>query len=130
TAILRLGRIFTADGALTLNRAEYRPNEGNGGAIALAPTRTIAGGVAAQAPFGTFGSLRVRHIGARPATEDGRITAEGWTILSASVGHRIGPLELRGDLENLLNTEWREVQFATESRLASESEPVEEIHFA
>ena len=32
-------------------------------------------------------------------------------------------------VENLFNTEWNETQFATESRLQNEPEPVEEIHF-
>ena len=32
-------------------------------------------------------------------------------------------------IENLLDTEWNETQFATESRLFNEAEPVEEIHF-
>ena len=32
-------------------------------------------------------------------------------------------------IQNLLNTEWNETQFATESRLQFETEPVEEIHF-
>ena len=130
TGQLRLGRWVTADAALTLNRAVYRANEGNAGSVALAPTRTFSGGVAVRLPFGTFGALRVRHIGARPATDDGSITAEGFTVASALVGHRYGPFEVALDVENLFDTEWREVQFATESQLPGEAEPVEEIHFA
>ncbi len=130
TGLWHLGRVLTADAALTLNRAEYRANEGNAGSIALAPTRTFSGGLAARAPFGSFGALRVRHVGERPATESGSVVAEGWTIVSASLGHRQGPFELRLDVENLFDTPWREVQFATESRLRTEAAPVEEIHFA
>ena len=33
------------------------------------------------------------------------------------------------EINNLLNTEWNETQFATESRLKNESDSVEEIHF-
>jgi hypothetical protein len=32
-------------------------------------------------------------------------------------------------IQNLFNTQWNETQFATESRLQSETESVEEIHF-
>ncbi|MFT4682097.1 MAG: hypothetical protein ACI9YU_001952 [Flavobacteriales bacterium] len=32
-------------------------------------------------------------------------------------------------IQNLLNTEWNETHFATSSRLANETEGVEEIHF-
>jgi hypothetical protein len=130
SARLALGRRVTADAALTLNRAAYRANEGNSGSVALAPTRTFSGGVATRFPFGAFGGVRVRHVGARPATEDGGITAEGFTVVSAMVGHRWGPFELTVDVENVLDNEWREVQFATESQLPGEAEPVEEIHFA
>ncbi len=118
-----------ADFDLTLNRAVYRANAGNAGSVALAPTRTITAGIAARAPFGTFGSLRLRHIGPRPANLDGSIEAEGFTIVDAQVGHRIGPVELAIDVQNLLNTKWREVQFETTSRLRNETQPVDEIHF-
>jgi hypothetical protein len=30
---------------------------------------------------------------------------------------------------NVFNTEWKETQFLTESRLQNEPQPVEEIHF-
>ncbi len=130
TGVWHWGRFLTADAALTLNRAEYRPNEGNGGAVALAPTRTFSGGISAQAPFGTFGSVRVRHVGARAAVEDASILAESFTVVSASLGQRVGRFELRLDVENLFNAAWREVQFATESQLQGEPQPVEEIHFA
>ena len=32
-------------------------------------------------------------------------------------------------VENLTDTEWNEAQFATESRLKNETEPVEELHY-
>lgn len=128
-ARLYFGRWLFADADMTFTRAAYRVNAGNARAVALAPTRTFTGGVGFRAPFGTFGSIRVRSLASRPATEDESITAEGWTVVDAQIGHRIGPLELSVDAQNLLNTDWREVQFASETRLAGEAEPVEEIHF-
>jgi hypothetical protein len=50
--------------------------------------------------------------------------------VSRPLGHRQGPFDLSLSVDNLLNREWREVQFATESQLSGEAEPVEEIHFA
>ena len=32
-------------------------------------------------------------------------------------------------IENLLNTEWNEAQFDTESRLFNEPAPIDELHF-
>jgi TonB dependent receptor/TonB-dependent Receptor Plug Domain len=129
-ARLYFGRWLFADADATFADAVYRANAGNANAVALAPTRTITGGIGFRAPFGTFGSVRVRNIADRPATEDGSITAEGWTVVDAQVGHRLGPVELAIDVQNLFDAEWREVQFATESRLRDEPAPVNEIHFA
>jgi hypothetical protein len=33
------------------------------------------------------------------------------------------------NVNNIINTEWKDTQFATESRLKNETVPVEEIHF-
>jgi hypothetical protein len=130
TGTLSLSSAVKADAALTLNRAVYRANEGNAGSVALAPTRTLTGGITGEAPFGSFAALRVRHVGERAATEDRSIIADGWTTLSTLLGHRQGPFELELAIDNLLDAQWREVQFATESRLEDEAQPVEEIHFA
>jgi outer membrane receptor protein involved in Fe transport len=43
-----------------------------------------------------------------------------WTFKNMNVGI---------DVNNIFNTEWKETQFATESRLKNETVPVEEIHF-
>jgi outer membrane receptor for monomeric catechols len=128
-ARLGFGRWLFGDVDATFTKAVYRENAGNGNAVALAPTRTLTGGIGFRTRVGTFGSLRVRHIGARPATEDRSITAEGWTVVDAQVGHRLGPFELALDVQNLFDTDWREVQFATVSRLATERAPVRDISF-
>lgn len=126
---LNWNRWLFGDFDLTLNRATYRANAGNGGAVALAPTRTLSAGLGARAPFGTFGALRVRHVGERPATEDGSLVAEGFTLVDAQVGHRFRAFEATLDVQNLFNAEWREVQFATESQLRGEPKPVTEVNF-
>lgn len=126
---LNLGRWLFADADATLNRAGYRETAGNGAAVALAPSRTVTAGLSAKAPWGTFGSLRIRHVGPRAATSDGSLTAEGFTVVDAQAGHRVGPFEARLDVQNLLNATWREVQFATTSKLRSDPLPVTEISY-
>lgn len=124
-----LNRWLFADADVTLNRAQYRESSAAANAIPLAPTRTITAGIAAKAPWGTFGSLRVRHMGERPATPDSSLVAEGFTIVDAQVGHRVGPVEATLDVQNLLNSTWREVQFATTSKLRTDAAPVTELNF-
>ena len=126
---MNLNRWLFADADMTLNRANYTDNAIHGAVVALAPTRTLTAGLAAKAPWGTFGSLRVRHIGERPAVTDGSLVAEGFTIVDAQVGHRQGPIELTIDVQNLLNSTWREVQFATTSKLRTDVSPVDDINY-
>ena len=114
---------------VTLASATYTSNAGNGDAVALAPTFTLAGGLGVNHPSGATGGLRVRHIGDRPATESGSLVAEGWTVFDAEAGYRWRFLAAQLQVNNVANTEWREVQFANESRLADETEAVEDIHF-
>jgi len=80
-------------------------------------------------PTGLEGSLRYRHIGNRPANEDGSITATGYTVVDFNGVYRRGVWRLNLGVENVLNTTWSEAQFDTESRLQDEVEPVSEIHF-
>jgi len=45
------------------------------------------------------------------------------------LAYRVKGFRIFAQLENMLNTEWNEAQFDTESRLFSERAPVSEIHF-
>jgi outer membrane receptor protein involved in Fe transport len=117
------------DADLTQSDAVYTGNAGNGDAVALAPTTTFAGGVSARHRSGLKGSLRVQSIADRPATEDKSLTAEGFTVVDLGLGYRWRNVEADLSIANLFDTEWREAQFANESRLKGEAAPVEDIHF-
>lgn len=97
--------------------------------IPLAPVMTSIGGLTFQHKSGFNGSLRYRFIKDRPANEDNSVVAEGYTVLDANLNYTLPNMEFGIAIENLLNTEWREAQFDTESRLQNEAEPVSEIHF-
>ncbi|WP_306818536.1 TonB-dependent receptor [Archangium lipolyticum] len=112
-----------ADADLTLSRATYVQNAGNGDAVALAPTLIVSGGVSARHPAGFYGRLGVLHLGDRPATEDRFLIAEGFTRVDATLGYRGSFYEVNVSVQNALNTQWREAQFANVSRLPSEAGP-------
>ncbi len=97
--------------------------------IPLAPLFTINGGIDYKHDSGLQSSINVRHIGDRPANEDNSIVAIGYTVVDAAVGYQYKKVNFGIQVQNLLNTEWNETQFATTSRLANEVDPVEEIHF-
>jgi len=76
-----------------------------------------------------FVSLRARGIGDRPGNDDGSLTAEGYLIFDLIAGRRFGPLDVNLTVNNLLNSAWREAQFADASRVAPGGEVVEQMHF-
>lgn len=98
--------------------------------IPLSPTFTSIGGLSMETPFGLTASIRFRHLSPRPANENWTLTAEGYTLLDASVAYEFKKRFTLGvSASNLLNTEWNEAQFETESRLPNEAASVSEIHF-
>jgi len=97
--------------------------------IPLAPRFTMVGGLTLVGPEGFNGSLRYRYLATRPANEDNSIAAEGYFVTDLQLNYTKKRWEIGLNLQNLLNTRWKETQFATESRLFDEVEPVEEIHF-
>ena len=95
--------------------------------MALAPTRTLTAGIGVTRKVGDFtpfGSVRVKSIADRPATQDGSLVAKGYTLLNAQAGLRFRDVEVGVDLLNVLDTTWYEAQFATTSRLSWEPRPV------
>src|SRR5207237_2009568 len=58
-----------ADLDVSLAKAQFRQDFGNGQAVALAPPRIITGGLTVRHPSGISASLRVRHIGPRPGSQ-------------------------------------------------------------
>ncbi len=97
--------------------------------IPLAPDLTATGGIRVLHPKGFFGGVRARYMNNRPANSDYSIVAQGYTILDLNAGYRFKNIDLSFSVENVLNTEWNETQFATTSRLKGEEKGVEEIHF-
>ena len=97
--------------------------------VPLAPRFTSTGGIKIKMKNGLGGSLRYRFMSDRPANEDNTITALGYTVVDATVHYMRRRFEIALVAENLFNTDWNEAQFATESRLYNEPEPVTELHF-
>ncbi len=97
--------------------------------VPLAPNFTSTGGFGVQNLKGFYGGLRYRFINDRPANEDNSIVAEGYFVVDMNAGYQRKHFDIGVAIQNILNTEWNETQFATESRLANETSSVEEIHF-
>lgn len=118
-----------ADFDINLTRARALEAAKGEDYIPLAPALTSIGGLTAKTKKGFSASLRYRLIGERPANEDNSIQAQGYFLLDAVVNYRVKQFDLMISGENLLNRNWREAQFDTESRLRFEAAPVSEIHY-
>ncbi len=97
--------------------------------IPLAPTLTSTGGLFYKAANGFNGGITYRYIKSRPGNEDNSVIAKGYTVIDAVINYTRPTFELGIAVENLLNVEWNEAQFATESQLRNEIEPVTELHY-
>lgn len=97
--------------------------------IPLAPDFTTTGGISINKLKGFSGGFRYRYLKSRPANEDNSIVAKGYFISDLNANYDFKNITVGISVENIFNTAWNETQFATESRLQSESQSVEEIHF-
>ncbi|MEI7677300.1 MAG: TonB-dependent receptor [Bacteroidales bacterium] len=95
--------------------------------IPLAPTLTATGGISVVRTKGFSGSIRFRHLSDRPANENNSVVATGHTLFNASLAYNYKQFTFSVNGENLLNSEWNEAQFATETRLKGETSSVTEL---
>jgi outer membrane receptor protein involved in Fe transport len=97
--------------------------------IPLAPVLSSTGGLTFLPASNLRGALRYRYVADRPANEDYTFTAEGYFLLDANLTLSLGHVDLNLTASNLLNTQWKEAQFVTTSRLRSETAPVTDLNF-
>jgi hypothetical protein len=97
--------------------------------IPLAPKITATGGLFMNDFYNFSGGLQFKHIADRAANEDNSIIAEGYFIADFNLNYSFNNFTVGVAIDNVFDTEWIETQFATESRLQNELNPVEEIHF-
>ena len=63
----------------------------------------------------------------RPANKDNSIVAKSYFVNDLQMNYTKGHYSYAVSIQNLFNANWKETQFATESRLKGEAEPVEKI---
>jgi outer membrane receptor for Fe3+-dicitrate len=97
--------------------------------IPLAPDLTSTGGISLTNYKGFSSNLNYRYLKSRPANEDNSIVARGYFVSDFNMNYQYKKINYGIVIENLFNTKWNETQFATESQLQNETQPVEEIHF-
>jgi len=97
--------------------------------IPLAPINTFAAGLSAKNLKGFSAGARMRFLGNRPADETNTVTAKGYFVTDLSANYQFKNFSVGFNIDNVFNVKWKETQFLTESRLYSEANAVEEIHY-
>jgi outer membrane receptor protein involved in Fe transport len=83
-----------------------------------------------QPARGFLGSIRVRHFGPRPLTEDDSVESESTTLWNADVGYRFtAKVRLMLDVFNLFDAEVSDIDYFYTSRLTDEpDEGIDDVH--
>lgn len=97
--------------------------------LPLAPITTSAGGFTAKFKNGFESGLRYRFMAQRPANESNTVIARGYNVVDFTANYKSKHYKIGLVIENLLNTEWNEAQFDTESRLPFETKSVDELNY-
>ena len=115
---------------LTFTHARYRDDLGDGTRIANSITRVATGGVTFGRSQGGFGSVRVRHFGSRPLTEDNAERAPASTTINAQFGWRSDKWEIAVDVLNALDRENYDIAYHYTSRRSGEAaDGRDDLHF-
>lgn len=119
---------FTLDIDLSYTWARSLESEKDANFIPLAMKWNSEGGLDFNYKHMNIG-MRYRFMGDRPANENYSIVAPGYFLVDSYVRYQYKNIGFGVQLENILNAQWNEAQFATLSRLKDEKTPVEELHF-
>ena len=95
--------------------------------LPLAPVFTSQGGLTARSRNGIKARIGYRAMSNRPANENYSVAALGYYVMDATIAYEKSRWQVSVTAENILNTEWNEAQFATETQLRAESQPVTEL---
>lgn len=117
------------DANFSLANPRFAQNTETENYLPLAPRFTSTGGIIFKPQQGFNGSLMYRYMGDRPANETNTVIAKGYFIIDAFLKYTQKRYEVALSIQNILNTNWKETQFETESRLKNENISVSEIHF-
>jgi outer membrane receptor protein involved in Fe transport len=117
------------DADFNMNTAKLVEEPIHANYIPLAPTFTSTGGITYKRQTGLNGSIRYRYMADRPAIEDYSLIAKGYLLVDAIANYTYKNFVGSITMENIFSSAWKEAQFATESRLKNEQNPITEIHF-
>jgi len=112
---------LTLDFDVALSQSEFTNAPASEKEVPNSVGRTISGGATVDFPNGLFGSIRARHFGDMPLTEDGSVYADSTTVINLGTGFRYKDYRLELNVLNLFDSGDTDIAYYYESRLKGES---------
>jgi outer membrane receptor protein involved in Fe transport len=118
------------DGDVSKSQARYSEFNEGGPYVPEAVDLVISGGASIDNFHRTFASLRLRHFGPRPLTEDNSVRSEPTTLLNLEGGYQLAKqLRVNVEIFNLANAKVSDIDYYFASRLPDEPlAGVDDIH--
>jgi outer membrane receptor protein involved in Fe transport len=115
---------------VSFSRARFTDNGGAAPYIPGALDRVVSAGLTTTAAARLSGSVRLRHFGPRPLTENGAVKSRATTVVNAEGGLRFARrARLALEAFNLFDTDASDIDYYYTSRLPGEPEGgVDDLH--
>ena len=119
---LQINSWLRADLNAAFSRARF-DQDTSGRYIPNSPTNVIDLGLTAQHPSGWFGTLRARHFGESPLTQDNTARSPAYTTVDVQLGfQRTGRWLAAVDVFNVADVKWNDIEYYYVSRLQNEAQ--------
>ena len=129
-AYFRVNDQWMFDVEIALTESEFTGSSTEGKNIPGSIERVISAGVVRNFDNGIYSTMRVRHFGDRPLTEDGSIRSPASTIWNLGLGYETPRFDFRLDLLNVFDSDDADIAYYYLSRLPGEPPAgIDDIHF-
>lgn len=121
---------LTVDADVAWSRGRFEDDDPSGREIPGSVARVASLGVAVDRNRPLFGSVRLRHLGPRPLTEDGRIRSRATSLVNATLGARLSKrVSLVADAFNVFDSRVGDIDYFYTSRLPGEpAAGIDDVH--
>ncbi|MDQ1805042.1 TonB-dependent receptor plug domain-containing protein [Chryseobacterium sp. CKR4-1] len=120
---------FYLNADVNYSHARFIEEEKGEDYVPLAPIVTSTGSVNWDFYHGFSLGLQYRYLGERPAVEDDSITTKAYFVNDVILSYNRQKWGANIQLNNLFNVKWNEAQFATETQLKGEAEPITDLTY-
>lgn len=120
---------FYLNADINYSHARFIEEENGQDYVPLAPVVTSTGSVNWDFMHGFSLGLQYRYLGERPAVEDNSIRTKAYFVNDLMLSYNRQKWGANIQVNNLFNVKWNEAQFATETQLKGEPEPITDLTY-